>query len=81
MRYATSDSEMPTNPVGYLPGASYTTEHIGRERSSSADNELSLEGQSRTRSYTVHDTPAVNNGEYCHHVIYCVMGYVSIVIM
>ena len=73
MRYATSDSDMPTNPVGYLPGSSYTTEHTGRERSSSGgpqnivDPEIS-EAQSRSRSYTVHDTPG-NNGEYCDHVI------------
>ena len=80
MRYATSDSDVLTNPVGYLPGSSYTTEHIGRERSSSGgpqnivDNEL-LESQSRPRSYTVHDTPA-NNSEYFHHVIYHRMGYI-----
>ena len=71
MRYP-SDSKEQINPVGYLPGSSYTTEHINsRETSSSGgpqtipDDDLS-EAQSRIRSYTVHDTPA-SNGK---HMIY-----------
>ena len=64
MKYATSDSDMQANPAGYLPG-SYTTEQIGRERSSSSNTSLenTLVERERTRSYTVHDTPAGSNGE------------------
>ena len=72
MRYATSDSEMATNPVGYMPGSSYTTEHMSRERSSSGAPQPSVDNTSveRSRSYTVHDTPA-SDGKccICDHVI------------
>ena len=65
MRYPSNVSDVQTNPVGYLPGGSYTTEHIGRERSSSHNTvDTSVETQSRSRSYTVHDTTG-SNGEYC----------------
>ena len=74
MRYpSTSGSDVVTNPIGYLPGSSYTTEHIGRERSGSGGPQTTVDNslettQPRLRSYTVHDTPANNNGEYCGHV-------------
>ena len=66
VKYATSDSDMPSNPAGYLPG-SYTTEHIGRERSRSSNTSVESTMVERARSYTVHDNPG-SNGGYNDHV-------------